>query len=70
MSHQAAAGQGAWRSGGRKPQYYPRGGGVDLASKAYKSMISEIALHTFNMGQNKYAAQFMQLRNKVANYLQ
>ncbi len=62
--------RGAGCGGGRKPQYYPQGGGVYHASKAYKSAISKIALHTFNMGQNKYAAQFMQLRNKVANYLQ
>ena len=67
MSHQAAAGRGAWRSGGRKPQYYPRGGGVGLASKAYKSTISKIALHTFHTGQNKYAAQFTQSRDEVAN---
>ena len=70
MSQQATARREAGRGGGRKPGYYPRGGGVDLASKAYKSTISKIALHTFNTGQNKYAAQFTQWRDKVANYLQ
>ncbi len=29
MSQQAAAGRGAGCGGGRKPQYFPRGGGVD-----------------------------------------
>jgi hypothetical protein len=33
-------------------------------------MISEIAEHTFNTGENKYAAQFTQSREEVANYLQ
>jgi hypothetical protein len=70
MSQQAVAGRGAGRGGGRKPRYYPQGGGVDLASKSYKSTISKIVLHTFNTGQNKYAAQFTQSRDKVANYLQ
>jgi hypothetical protein len=30
----------------------------------------EIAEHTFNTGENKYAAQFTRLREEVANYLQ
>jgi hypothetical protein len=33
-------------------------------------MISEIAEHTFNTGENKYAAQFTQSHEEVANYLQ
>ena len=33
-------------------------------------MISNIATDTFNTGQNKFAAQFTQLRKNVANYLQ
>ncbi len=33
-------------------------------------MIAEIAHNTFNTGKNKFAAQFMQLRKNVANYLQ
>ena len=64
------AGRGAGCGGGRKLQYYPRGGGIDLASKAYKSTNSKIALHTFNTRQNKYAVQFTQSRDEVANYLQ
>ena len=43
---------------------------MDLASKPFKSAISEIAEHTFNTGQNKYAAQFMRSREEIANYLQ
>ncbi len=38
--------------------------------KPFKSMILEIAEHSFNMGENKYAAQFARLREEVANYLQ
>ena len=30
----------------------------------------EIAQHTFNMGKNKFTAQFTESRKKVANYLQ
>ena len=48
-------------------------GGVDHLAKVYKSMISEIAKHTFNTGQNKYAAQFTQFTQspeEVAYYLQ
>jgi hypothetical protein len=72
MSQQAAAGQGAGpggRGGGRrKLRYFPPGGGE--ATKGFKSAISEIAQVTFNTGQNKFAAQFTQLRKNVANYLQ
>ncbi len=71
MSQQAAAGRGAGRGGsGRGPRYYPRKGGVDHTLKAYKSAISEIAEHTFNTGQNKYAAQFTRSREDIANYVQ
>jgi hypothetical protein len=38
--------------------------------KGFKSVISKIAQDTFNTGQNNFAAQFMQLRKYVANYLQ
>ncbi len=70
MSQQAAAGHGAGRGGGRGPRYFcPQGGGGEL-TKGFKSAISEIAHETFNMGQNKFAAQFTQLRKNVANYLQ
>jgi hypothetical protein len=73
MSQQAAAGWGAGPGGrdwgGRKPRYhFPRTGGE--MTKGFKSMISEIAQDTFNTGQNKFAAQFTQLRKNVANYLQ
>jgi hypothetical protein len=70
MSQQAAAGQGTGHSSGRKPGYLLQGRGVDHLTKAFKSMILEIAEHTFNMGENKYAVQFTRLREKVANYLQ
>jgi len=63
MSQQAAAGRGGERGGGggRRPQrYFPqgRGGGAAASSKAYESPIVEIAKHTFNTGENKFAAQF------------
>jgi hypothetical protein len=70
MSQQAAAGRGAGRGGGRKPQYFPKGRGMDTMAKAYKSSISGIEEHTFNTGQNKFAAQFTQSRKNVANFLQ
>ena len=70
MSQQAAAGQGAGRGGGRKPWYFPRGRGIDTVAKAYKSSIPGIKEHTFNTGQNKFAAQFTQSRENVANFLQ
>ena len=38
--------------------------------KAFKSSISGIKEYTFNMGHNKFAAQFTQSRNNVANFLQ
>jgi hypothetical protein len=58
MSQQAAARQGAGCRGGRKPQYFPKGRGMDTVAKVYKLSISEIEEHTFNIGQNKFAAQF------------
>ncbi len=70
MSQQAAAGQGAGRNGGRKPGYFPRGRGVNHSTKPFKSMILEITEHTFNMRENKYAAQFTRSHEEVANYLQ
>jgi hypothetical protein len=70
MSQQATVGHGAGRSSGRGPRYYcPQGGGAEL-TKGLKSVISKIPLDTFNMGQNKFAAQFMQSRKNIANYLQ
>ena len=41
-----------------------------MVTKAYKSSIPGIEEHTFNTGQNKFAAQFTQLRENVANFLQ
>jgi hypothetical protein len=70
MSQQAAAGRGAGRGGGRKPRYFPKGRGMHTVAKAYKSSISGIEEHTFNTGQNKFAAQFTQSRENVANFLQ
>jgi hypothetical protein len=70
MSQQAAAGHGVGRRGGSGPRYFcPQGGGGEL-TKGFKSGISEIAQDTFNTGQNKFAAQFTQLRKNVTNYLQ
>jgi hypothetical protein len=70
MSQQAVAGRGAGCSGGRKSQYFMQGRGVDHSTKPFKSTILEIMEPTFNTGENKYAAQFTQSREEVANYLQ
>jgi hypothetical protein len=72
MSQQAAAGQGAPMGRGRgqgmrNMGYHPR---VGDATTGFKLLISEITMDTFNTGQNKFAAQFMQLRKNVMNYLQ
>jgi hypothetical protein len=66
MSQQAAAGCGGGCGRRGKPRYYPRLG----ETKGFKSLISEIAHDTFNMGQNKFATQFTQLQKNVTNYLQ
>ena len=71
MSQQAAAGRRAVvqeRGAGRVARYFGKKG--DPPSKGFKSAISEIANDTFNMGQNRFAAQFTQSRKNVANYLQ
>jgi hypothetical protein len=69
MSQQAAAGQGSPVAGRTKrAQQFYRGQG-DPPTKGFKSAISEIANNTFNTRQNWFAAQFMQLRKNVANYL-
>jgi hypothetical protein len=75
MSQQAAIGRGGGRGGGggKRPQrYFPRGrgGGATGPSKVYKSPIAEIAKHTFNTGENKFAAQFTESRERVAGYIQ
>ena len=70
MRQQAPAGRGAGRGGGKKPRYFPRGRGIDTVAKACKSSIPGIEEHTFNTGQNKFAAHFMQSRENVANFLQ
>jgi hypothetical protein len=70
MSQQAAVGRSAGRSGRRGPRYFcPQGGGGE-PTKGFRSAISEITHDTFNTGKNKFAAQFMQSRKNVANYLQ
>jgi hypothetical protein len=66
MSQQAVAGWGGGRGGRGKPRYHPQSEEI----KGFKSLISEIVHDTFNMGQNKFAAQFTQLQKNVANYLQ
>lgn len=38
--------------------------------KAYESPITEITKHTFNTGENKFAAQFTESRERVAGYIQ
>ena len=70
MSQQAVAGRGSPAGGcaGRGGHYF-RGQG-DPPSKGFKSTITEIATYTFNTGQNRFAAQFTQLRKNVASYLQ
>jgi hypothetical protein len=72
MSQQAAAGRGAGRGGGRKPRYFPRkgGGNFTATAKAYESPITEIAKYTFNTGENKFAAQLTESRERVAGYIQ
>jgi len=75
MSQQAAIGRGGGRgsSGGKRLQrYFPRGrgGGATAPSKVYESPIAEIAKHTFNTGENKFAAQFTESRERVAGYIQ
>ena len=75
MSQQAAVGRGGGRGGGggRRPHRYPlrgRGGGATASSKAYESLIGEIAKHTFNTGDNRFAAQFTESRERVAGYIQ
>ena len=70
MSHQAAAGRGAGRGGGRKLKFIPRGGGVESLSKAFRSSTLGIEKWTFNTGQNKFAAQFTLSHEEVVNYIQ
>jgi hypothetical protein len=78
MSQQAASSQGsvpAQRSMAAeqgkqgKPRYHYRSCGNN-ALERYKSGILEIVNGTFNMGQNKFAAQFTESWKNVATYLQ
>ncbi len=39
-------------------------------TKPYKSTIAEIAQNTFNMGHNKFGAQFTQSQKNILNYHQ
>jgi hypothetical protein len=62
MSQHAAARQGALVGcgGGRGTtnfRYHPR---TRVKTKGFKLTIGKIALNTFNMGQNKFTAQFTQ----------
>ena len=41
-----------------------------MLSKAHESPIAEIAKHTFNTGENRFAAQFTESRERVAGYIQ
>ena len=76
MSQQAAAGHEAGHEaghgGGRKPRNFPQkgGGNFTATAKAYKLPITEITNYKFNTGENKYAAQFTELRERVAGYIQ
>ena len=72
MSQQAAAGRRAGRGGGRKPRYFPQraGGNITATAKAYKLPITKIAKYTFNTGKNKFSAQFTELQERVAGYVQ
>ena len=75
MSQQAAIDQGGGRGGGggKRPQrYFPRGrgGSTTAPSKMYESPIAEIAKHTFNTGENKFAMQFTDSQERVAGYIQ
>jgi hypothetical protein len=51
----------------RKLNTFPGGG---EPTKGFKSAIHKISHDTFNTGKNKFAAQFLQSRKNVANYLQ
>ena len=39
-------------------------------TKAYESPITEISKYTFNTGENKFATQFTESRERVAGYVQ
>ncbi len=57
-------------AGGRK-DFFPEGGEeAPRSSKVYESPIAEIAKHTFNTGENKFAAQFTESQERVAGYVQ
>ncbi len=52
----------------KEAEIFPQKGGGNFAAtaKAYKLPITEIAKYTFNMGENKFAAQFPELQERVA----
>ncbi len=66
----------AWTRGGTRGTWWRRKEIKILppaGRRTYKgvySSIAKIAHDTFNTGQNKFVAQFMQSRNNVSNYLQ
>ena len=41
-----------------------------MTAKAYESPITKIAKHTFNTGENEFAAQFTKSQERVAGYVQ
>ena len=75
MSQQAAIGQGGGHGGGggkRLQRYFlqGRGGSAAALNKAHELPITEIVKHTFNTGENNFAAQFTDLQERVAGYMQ
>ena len=72
MSQQAVIGRGGGGGGKRPQRYFPqgRGGGATAPNKAYESPIAETTKHTFSTGENKFAAKFTELRERVAGYIQ
>ncbi len=71
MSQQAATGCGAGLRGERKPKYFPQrgGGNITATAKVYDLPITKIGKYTFNTGENKFAAQFTESRERVAGYV-
>ena len=77
MSHQPDTNRGMQVKkevcGGRGGRGYGGGGyrgKTPFVSKAFKSPIVEISSDTFNTGQSKFAAQFIQSRKNIASYIQ
>ena len=58
----------SWARRQKEAAIFPQKGGGNFAAtaKAYKLPITEIAKYTFNMGENKFAAQFTESQERVA----